>query len=180
MASIEGEKCRPSGTSKARPQSAQPKAVVAISRARTSFVACGRESESEIVEFRGVARVKVSGAFLQKVLVLTPYCSIAGWHQFTSCAFVLSSSLRSLQSGRARERRVVAPWQAAACLGAVQAGPASGGHQVNWKQDGGGSGRAHCSQRPSPVSAFAAVLTGPVAAGPVSPAGWRCGSTGPR
>ena len=59
------EKRRPSGTSKARPQSAQPKAVVAISRARTLSVPCGRESESEIVEFRGVARAKVSGTFLR-------------------------------------------------------------------------------------------------------------------
>ena len=80
---------------------AQRKALIAISRARTLFVACGRESESEIVEFHGVARAKVVGTFL---LLLTPYCIIAGWHQFTSCAFVLSSSLRSLQSGRAWSR----------------------------------------------------------------------------
>lgn len=63
VASIEGEKRRPSGTSKAQPQSAQPKAVVAISRARTLSVPCGREAESEIVEYQGVARAKVSGTF---------------------------------------------------------------------------------------------------------------------
>jgi hypothetical protein len=59
------EKRRPSVRSKAWQHSAQPKAVTSISRARTLSAACGRESECEIVEFRGVARAKVSGTFLR-------------------------------------------------------------------------------------------------------------------
>ena len=38
------------------------------SRTRTLSAACGRESESEIVEFRGVACAKVSGTFLVTIL----------------------------------------------------------------------------------------------------------------
>ena len=41
---------------------------------------CGRESESEIVEFRGVARVKVSGTFLrgQRVILDSDLATLYG------------------------------------------------------------------------------------------------------